>query len=114
MRTFSTNEGNDLYLDKQGNLSLAEDIHATAQASRNFASTRRAEMIHAMDLGIPFFQTTFDRFPSMAQLEASLRRRLLEIETVRSVTSLDVQYTNGEIKYTATLQTDDGALTING
>lgn len=114
MRTFLLDENNDLTLDKTGNLAMTSGIEATAQTSRNFAATRSGEMIHDMDLGVPFFMTSFDRFPNLAQFEAALRRRLIEIETVQAVTALDVQYTDGAVKYTATLQTSDGAVTING
>lgn len=114
MRTFLLDENSDLMLDKTGNLAMVEGIQATAQTSRNFAATRGGEMIHAADLGIPFFMTSFDRFPNLAQFEAALRRRLLEVETVQAVTGLDVRYEDGAVKYTAMLQTEDGDVTING
>lgn len=114
MRTFLLDENNDFVLDKSGNIAMAAGIEATAQTSRNFAAARRSEMIHSADQGIPFFDTSFDRFPNLAQFEAALRRRLLQVDTVQAVTALDVQYEDGAIKYTATLKTDDGAVTING
>lgn len=114
MRTFLLDENNDLMLDNTGNLAMVEGIEATAQTSRNFAATRGSEMIHAMDQGIPFFMTSFDRFPNLAQFEAALRRRLLQVESVQAVTALDVQYDDGAVKYTATLRTTDGVVTING
>ena len=114
MRTFLLDKENDFTLDKTGNIAMVSDIHATAQTSRNFAAARSGEMIHNADQGIPFFMTSFDRFPNLAQFEAALRRRLMQVETVQAVTALDVQYVDGAVSYTATLQTDDGALTING
>ena len=114
MRTFALDENNDMMLDRQGNLAITEGIKATAQTSRNFASTRTGEAIHAIDVGVPFFMTAFDHFPNLAQFEAALRRRLLQVGTVTAVTALDVQYADGSIKYTATLATTDGQVTING
>lgn len=114
MKSFLLDEDNDLTLDKTGNLALVSGIEATAQTSRNFAASRTGEMIHNADQGIPFFLTSFDRFPNLAQFEAALRRRLLQVETVQAVAALDVQYEDGAVSYTATLQTDDGAVTING
>ncbi len=114
MRTFQLTPDNDFMLDKTGNIAMASGIEATAQTSRNFAATRSSEMIHSADQGLPFFMTSFDRFPNLAQFEAALRRRLMQVETVQAVTALDVQYTDGAVNYTATLQTDDGAVTING
>src|SRR5690606_26487430 len=114
MRTFRLDENNDLTLDNTGNLAMVTGIEATAQTSRNYAGTRSGEMIYAMDDGIPFFMTSFDRFPNLAQFDAALRRRLLQVETVRAVIALDVSYEDGAVKYTATLQTTDGVVTING
>lgn len=114
MRTLAIDGNNDLFIDKTGNISVIDGIRATAQTSRNFAQTRTGEMIFSIDRGIPFFLVAFDRFPNLAQFEAAIRRRLLEIETIESISALNVQFIDGAVKYTADIITIDGAVTING
>ena len=71
-------------------------------------------MIHAYDEGIPFLREAFSKQPNMAQFEASLRRRLLDTPDVTSIVSLVTQIEGESLKYTATLQTTYGTVTING
>lgn len=114
MRTIAVNENNDFFLDNTGSIPILSGKQATSQTARNFAATKKGEMIHAIQLGIPFFEVAFDHFPNLAQFEASLRRRLLEVPTVDSITHLEVDYLDGVITYTATIKTDQGEVTING
>ena len=115
MRTFGATEShNDLYLDKGGSLAILLGAEAVAETSEHFAQTLRGEMIYETQSGIPYLGQTFERSPNLAQFEAALRRRLEAVPEVTSIEALDVQWVSGEIKYTATLETPQGLVSING
>lgn len=114
MRTVSTDADNDFYLGADGNLSVSLDVQAVAQTAEHYAATARAEMIHAFDEGIPFFQTVFARDVSIPQFEAALRRRLLNAPGVRAVQSLETVQDGDVLRYTAFISTDYGQVQLNG
>lgn len=114
MITFQTDDDNDFVTLPNGNLAMVSDEQAVAQEAKHFAATARAEMIHAYDEGIPFLREAFSKQPNMAQFEASLRRRLLDTLDVTGIVSLVTQIEGEALKYTATLQTTYGTVTING
>lgn len=114
MKTFAVDENNDFYVDKAGNFPILSSKQAVAQVSRHYAATKFEEMIHQFDLGIPFFETSFDHFPNMVQFEVALRKRLMEIPNVQSVSRVDVDFTDSTLSYVAVLQTDFGEVPING
>lgn len=114
MISFQTDDDNDFVTLPNGNLAMVLDAQAVAQEAKHFAATSRAEMIHAYDEGIPFLREAFSKQPNLAQFEASLRRRLLNTPDVTGIVSLDTQIEGETLKYTATLQTTYGTVTING
>lgn len=114
MITLELDQDNDLQLNATGTFTMLGGVQAVAQTTRNYAATRRAEMIHEMDLGIPFGLTAFDRAPNLAQFDAALRRRLLEAPEVVRVVSVDVRVSGDILKYSAIIDTTDGAIQIDG
>lgn len=114
MISFQTDDDNDFVTLPNGNLAMVTDRLAVAQEAKHFAATARAEMIHAHDEGIPFLREAFSKQPNLAQFEASLRRRLLSTPDVTGILSLTTQIEGETLKYTATLQTTYGTVTING
>ncbi|MGW9067003.1 hypothetical protein ACWGPO_23200 [Achromobacter animicus] len=114
MISFQTDDDNDFVTLPNGNLAMVRNRDAVAQEAKHFAATARAEMIHAYDEGIPFLREAFSKQPNLAQFEASLRRRLLNTPDVTAILSLVTQIEGEALKYTATLQTTYGTVTING
>ena len=114
MISFQTDDDNDFVTLPNGNLAMVTDRAAVAQEAKHFAATARAEMIHAYDEGIPFLREAFSKQPNLAQFEASMRRRLLDTPDVIGIVSLVTQIEGESLKYTATLQTTYGTVTING
>ena len=108
MKTFLSERNGSFALGTDGSLQVIGGGLATLQTSAQFARTRRGEMIHAMDQGIPFFSTVFNSSPNVIQFEASLRERLLEVPSVDAVVELDVQQIDDELTYTATLRERSG------
>lgn len=113
MKTFQTNASNDFVVAEDGNLAIIQDIDAAAQESRHYAATLLGEMIHAKDEGIPYFQHAFSRTPSLAQMEAALRRRIMSMPDVVKITSLTASIQGETLSYTATIQTTYGTVTVN-
>lgn len=113
-QTLAVDDQNDLYLTPGGLLALAVAAPAVAQASAQAARTLRGEMVLAVDLGIPFFDTIFAGVPNVPQFEAALRQRLLAVRDVTGIVSLVSQVTMGRYAYVATLTTPYGPVTING
>ncbi|WP_041937510.1 hypothetical protein [Bordetella avium] len=114
MITFKTGDNNDFVVLPNGNLALETGINAVAQEARHFAATAKREMIHAFDQGVPFLREAFSKQPNLAQFEAALRRRLLELDEVDEVQSLDVAIDGESLKYTAVLNTAYGVVTLDG
>ena len=114
MKTITTDENNDIFLDAAGNLSVSVDLEAVAQTAEHYAATARNEMIHAFDEGIPFFQTVFARDVSIPQFEAALRRRILQSPEVIRIDSLDIFQDGDVLRYNAVIATNYGNRAING
>ncbi|VFR32606.1 phage protein [plant metagenome] len=114
MITFQTDENNDFVTLPNGNLAMARDIEAVAQEAKHFAASVRTEMIHAFDQGIPFMREAFSKQPNMAQIEAALRRRIMETPDVTEILALTAALDGETLRYTATLQTTYGLVSIDG
>lgn len=114
MITVSTDSDNDIYIGPSGDVATVTALAATAETAEHYAATAQGEMIHAIDQGIPFFQTVFARDVSIAQFEAALRRRLLSSPGVLSVAQLDTVQDGEVLRYSATIETDYGQAVING
>ena len=76
--------------------------------------TRRGEMIHAIQQGIPFDPVAWAGTPNLPQFEASARRRLLEVAGVREVVAFSARMGGDVLTYSATLRTDFGEVALNG
>lgn len=113
MRTIAVDENNDFFLDHTGSIPVLTGKEAASQTSKHFAATVKGEMIHAVQKGVPF-DLVLDKFPNLAQYEASLRRRILEVPTVVSITHLNIEYLGERVVYTATIRTEQGEVTIDG
>jgi len=110
----AVNANNDIFVDADGNLSLAYDINAVLQAAQQAAQSQLGEMQYAVDRGIPNFQVLWGGSPSVAQFEAALRRELMRVTDVISVPRITVQLLADALVYTATIQTTFGTGAING
>lgn len=114
MKTIAVDQYNDPVLGADGNLSIITGLAAIGQASVQFGRSRRSEMIHNMDSGVPFDLVAWAGAPNETQFEAVMRARLLQLPSVTAVTAFDVKHTGNVLSYTATLQTSAGDVTING
>lgn len=114
MRTFAADSKTDFILGADGNLSVITGQEAIGQASVQFARSRRGEMIHNMDNGIPYSIVAWANSPNETQFEAVMRARLLQLEDITAITAFEVRQVGDVLGYTATLLTTAGEVTING
>lgn len=114
MRTLEVDVNNDFTLSAAGNLTMLVDLPAVPQEARHFASTLLGEMIHATQLGVPYFEFAFGAAPNISQFEAAMKRRLQQAPGVREVIELSASQNGDTLNYEATLLTEYGRITING
>jgi hypothetical protein len=111
MSTFLAGKNNDLIV-QGGQLKLASGLDAALQLSRHYAQTLAGEMIHAMQDGVRMFDTAFNR-PRLALFANELRKRIMQVPDVVSVSDVDVRVSGENLLYSATIETTYGAGVIN-
>jgi hypothetical protein len=112
MRTFATDTNNDLTLGSDGNISIIEDIDATAAVCKNVVQTRLGEMILNADVGMPYDSLVWVGTPNIGQIKAAITQLLLGVNGVESIETLTVVVENNEMRYNATIKTTYGVTTI--
>ena len=114
MKSLASNQRNDLVIGADGRLSVVTGTAAVEVVARSHMQTRRGEMIHAVQQGIPFDPVAWAGTPNLAQFEAASRRRLMEVAGVREVMSFSARMDGDVLTYSATLRTDSGEVALNG
>lgn len=115
VKTFATNENNDLYIGNDGSLVIVTGLEAVLQACATAVKAQRGEMIYQTNLGVPNFQAAWDGgTPNLAQYEAALYQTFLSVSGVTAVQSLTVTANAGTLSYTAIIETDEGTGTVSG
>lgn len=105
---FSEDDGNDLFLDTAGNITLARDKEAVLFACKAAAETLFGEMIYQTNQGLPFFTTIWNGSPNIPQFEAALVTTLLAVEEVKEVEDISTEIIDGVLSYTAIIATSFG------
>lgn len=113
MKTFATDENNDLYIDARGNLAILTGINACALCSESAIGVLRNEMPYQYDEGMPLMETAFLVYKPAA-FEAAARNQLLKVDHVTGVSKFFAEVIENNLSYTATIATDFGETVING
>lgn len=114
MRTFQVDENNNFVFGADGQIPIIGELPAVAQTARQYSQARREEMLYKADEGVPYALIAWNADPNEAAFEVAQRQRLLQVPTVNSVTSFEIIRVGEVLKYTATLDTDNGELVVNG
>lgn len=114
MKTFLSTSSEDFALDAAGNLAVISGPDAILQTSRQYVRARRGEMIHNMDQGVPYDPIVWSGAPNIAQFEAAIRTRLLQMPEVTGVQSLVASLDGNILGYTAVISTETGEVTVSG
>lgn len=101
------NDQHTPYLDAAGNLAMISNHQACLQNCQTAMLAQRAEMYYAMDEGIPYRQTSWDRYRP-AQFEAATRVAILSVPGVIRIESFSFGFTDNRFHYTATIVTNWG------
>lgn len=113
-QTFATDEKNDLFIGKDGGLSVASGIVAVENIAAQVAKTLLGEMILATDQGLPYFEAVWTGSPNLPQFEAAFRAAILAVDGVTGITSLTLQQVGDRLTYAAEIETVFGAGSVNG
>lgn len=119
VQTFAVNSNNDLFLNQDGNMSLAFDIQAVLQLCREAALTLLGEIVFQSDQGIPYETAIWIGVPNLIVFESSLRDAWLAVPGVVGVNDLTTEQrivsspgtpspVNG-VAYVATIETIFGS-----
>lgn len=114
VKTFGTNDNNDLYLGIDGNIVVLQDLPAIEAACETASLAQLGEMVLATKSGIPNFQTVWVGSPNFPLWQSYLRNTLLGVLGVQDVQSIDIKTQKNILKYTATIVTQFGIGTLNG
>lgn len=112
-RSFATDGQNDLYLDG-GLLAVATGLAAVIQNCEHAAKTLLDEMILLTGQGIPYFEAVWIGVPNIPVFEAALRQRLLAVEDVTGIVSLETARVGDTLTYAATISSVYGEGVLSG
>lgn len=107
MSTFLVDGKNDLVLTG-GTFSVVGGLDGALLAAKHYAQTLRGEMMHDMQSGVRFFETAYNQ-PRLNLFANDMRRRIMQVDGVRSVTSLDARLSQDELIYSLHIETIWGA-----
>jgi hypothetical protein len=114
MRTFQVDENNNFVIGADGQIPIIGALPATSQTARQFSQARRDEMIYKADEGVLYAMIAWAADPNEAAFEVAQRQRLLQLPTIIAVTAFEIIRDGDDLKYTATLDTIEGELVVNG
>lgn len=112
-RTIASNQDNDVFLDRLGNIAIATGATAVAMNCRTAIQAQLGEMLFAADKGMPTFETAWNNYNPL-QFEAAARVILLGVPDVVAVEAFTVNRAGETLGYTATIRTIYGETPING
>lgn len=113
-RVIAVDSNNDLYIGPDGSLALADGLQAVMQAAQQAAQTQLAEMIYAVDQGVPNFEAVWNGAANVAQFEAYLRRTITDVEGVTGIQDLTTTVSGNKLSYRVTIETIYGPGVLNG
>ena len=114
MDTLKLDNTGDLCLCKKNNLAIYRDLNAVKQTCENYVKATLNEMILNWNNGVPYFQTAFNTNVNIPLFENSIKNRLLEVNGVEKVISVEAKIDNETLSYIAYIQTIYGDGVING
>lgn len=113
MKTTSINDSGDMFLDRQGNLSVSREMDAVVELCTQASQVLQAELIYAQTRGIPFFDIVFIESPDLNLYEVHIRQALLSVKHVQSVDSVLFRWEGVDLHYQAEITTDFGKEVID-
>lgn len=114
MITIQTDDTNDIFVDANGNLSIAQDLQAVQNVCQNACLSLQGQTPLDAEYGIPYFDVVFGAHPNLESFRQYLVALIEEVEHVRQVNNLMFDFEDGVLKYSVRIETDFGESTLNG
>jgi hypothetical protein len=114
MRTFLVDVNNNFVIAPTGQIPIIGALPAISQTARQYGQALRGEMTFKLDEGVPYAMTAWEGNPNEAAFEVAQRARLLQVEGVLAVLAFEIVRAGDILKYTATLDTTEGQVSVNG
>ena len=114
MKTIALNEVNDIYIDKSGNLVIAEEKEALRQICLTATRTVYGELPFNTNFGIPYFDILYTGKSNLDLFRFYLQRIILSIENILSIKSIKFVTNNNQLSYNIIVNSSFGELSING
>lgn len=112
MRSFLTDENNDLYL-VNFSLAIGEDKKAVAQIVNNVLRTQKGEVPYDNTRGIPYLETVLGDNPDVGLWSSYMISAIKNIEYVNRVISFVPSVQGNLLTYTSRISTIYGDFNIN-
>lgn len=115
MKSMLTDSNNDLYLDGKRNLAFGSDIQAVVQVVQNELNTLLGEIQMDTTLGIPYFETIFNKTsPDVSAWEGYMIEVAEKVDGVVRVDEMTSSITDNTLTYKMTIITEYGSTVISG
>lgn len=112
MKTFHTDDNNDLFINGSNNIAMSSDLTALAKVIEQTIQTMFGELVLFGDSGTPNFALIWNGNPNLAQYNASLRSTIMSCDGVLDVVALNSFVNDGVLFYNATIKTIYGEATL--
>lgn len=115
MKSFITDEKNDFKIDEFGNLMIGENINAVVQLVQNAINTLKGEIQLNTTLGVPYFETVFNKTsPNISVWESYMIEEAEKCEGVVRVNKIQSKVKDNELTYEMEVLTQYGTAIITG
>ena len=115
MKSFLTDENNDLKLDGVRNIAIGEDIDAVVQLVQNALNTLRGEIQLDTSLGVPYFETILNKqAPNVSVWESYMVEEAEKVDGVVRVNNIQTRIANNVLSYTMEILTVYGKAKVEG
>lgn len=114
MKAFSQNSSYDIFIDGNGQFAISSGLEAYKYIIEDAVRTQKGEKQLDVELGVPYFDTAFSDRTQLLLWKDSVKSVVMSYDFVRSISAFDasIDYAARTIKYTMTITTDIGDITI--
>ena len=110
----TSKDNNDIYLDGNNNIVVAEDKDALSNVIRNVVLTDRGELQFNLNYGIPYFSTIFSSGANLPMWKYYVIDAVSSLDFISGVVNMDYNVSDGVLSYSITVQSNIGNFTVNG
>lgn len=113
-QTLSADSNNDLFLGRDGNISISYDLQAVLENCAHAVKVRLGEVALNTEQGVPYFETVWVGVPNIIQFESAARTAIMQVPGVVEIVSFRTTRVADALNYVAVIRTIYGQGEING